>query len=234
MIGKERSEEIKRLSSEIHDRINQLRRKSSEICTELNAFAERHNLIFTVNDTRLYDKHIIVCVFNKDNRYAKYTLDVDKFKLPDSLNVLIANVLSELLGGGGHLFSTDGIDTKLSYDYVKRGRQLDSLDALRYAKDLVEHSRKPLQRINPPAIYDVKFNGPATIVFWADGTKTVVKCQEGDTFDHEKGIAMAFMKKCNGNTGSYCDLFKDFVPVKKEEEPQHLDIDKTQLDITEE
>lgn len=40
----------------------------------------------------------------------------------------------------------------------------------------------------------VIFNPPATIVFWEDGTKTVVKC-ENEPFDAEKGFAMAVAKK---------------------------------------
>ena len=39
-----------------------------------------------------------------------------------------------------------------------------------------------------PEILDVMFNEPATIVFWADGTKTVVKAVY-DEFDPEKGLA---------------------------------------------
>ena len=38
-------------------------------------------------------------------------------------------------------------------------------------------------------------NGPATIVFWNDGTKTVVKLQEEDETDDEKGILYAALKK---------------------------------------
>jgi len=49
-----------------------------------------------------------------------------------------------------------------------------------------------------PEIERVIFHEPATIVFWNDGTKTVVKCMEGELFDEEKGIAMAFMKKLYG------------------------------------
>ena len=49
-----------------------------------------------------------------------------------------------------------------------------------------------------PEIKRVIFHEPATIVFWSDGTKTVVKCMEGELFDEEKGIAMAFMKKLYG------------------------------------
>ena len=47
-----------------------------------------------------------------------------------------------------------------------------------------------------PAIMDIKFNGPATIIFWSDGTKTVVKQNENEPyFDKEKAIAMAVLKK---------------------------------------
>ena len=51
----------------------------------------------------------------------------------------------------------------------------------------------------------VIFNDPATIVYWKDGTKTVVKCQKGDVFDPDKGSAMAFLKKCWGNKGNFND-----------------------------
>lgn len=69
---------------------------------------------------------------------------------------------------------------------------------------------------NPP-ISKVIFNPPATIVFWKDGSKTVVKCQYGDMFDPEKGLAMAFMKKAYGNTGKYCDEVKKWVEPYNEE-----------------
>lgn len=58
-----------------------------------------------------------------------------------------------------------------------------------------------------PAIKDVKFNPPATIIFWADKTKTVVKAQGNDAFDPEKGLAMAIIKKLCGNKGNYNNVF---------------------------
>lgn len=54
------------------------------------------------------------------------------------------------------------------------------------------------------------FNGPATIVFWDDGTKTVVKCTERETFDYEKGVALCYMKKLLGNDNSFKHVFKKF------------------------
>lgn len=57
-------------------------------------------------------------------------------------------------------------------------------------------------------IKKVIFNDPATIVLWADGTKTVVKCSEHDMFDEEKGLAMAICKKAMGNKGRYYKTFE--------------------------
>lgn len=54
-------------------------------------------------------------------------------------------------------------------------------------------------------IVRVVFHEPATIIFWTDGTKTVVKAQNNEPFDPEKGIAMAIAKRALGNTGSYFD-----------------------------
>ena len=68
-----------------------------------------------------------------------------------------------------------------------------------------------------PEIEDVIFNPPATIVFWADNTKTVVKCQEGDDFDPEKGLVMAIAKKVYGNKGNYCEEIKKWVNKYKPE-----------------
>ena len=58
----------------------------------------------------------------------------------------------------------------------------------------------------------VIYNDPATIAFWSDGTKTIVKAQSGDTFDPEKGLAMVIAKKACGNKGNYYNGFKDWLP----------------------
>lgn len=58
----------------------------------------------------------------------------------------------------------------------------------------------------------VIFNNPATIVFWSDGKKTVVKCADNETFDEEKGLAMAISKRVLGNKGNYYNEFKEWLP----------------------
>lgn len=62
--------------------------------------------------------------------------------------------------------------------------------------------------MSAPHLEKVIFHEPATIVYWIDGTKTVVKCGPDDTFDPEKGIALCYMKKVLGNTGSYNNVLK--------------------------
>lgn len=63
--------------------------------------------------------------------------------------------------------------------------------------------KKSTSAANTAAIKDVIFAPPATIVYWSDGSKTVVKCSEKDVFDPEKGLAMAIAKRCANNSGSY-------------------------------
>ncbi len=54
-----------------------------------------------------------------------------------------------------------------------------------------------------PHITNVIYNDPATIVFWSDKTKTVVKCSDQEIYDPEKGLAMCIAKKMLGNKGNY-------------------------------
>ena len=76
-----------------------------------------------------------------------------------------------------------------------------------------------------PKIKKVIFNDPATIVYWEDRTKTVVKCEK-EKYDPEKGLAMAIAKKAMGNQGNYFEIFKKWIgedklfPERKKEKKQ--------------
>lgn len=61
-----------------------------------------------------------------------------------------------------------------------------------------------------PKIDRVIFHDPATIVYWTDGTKTVVKAQN-EKFDKEKGLLAAIAKKVYGNKGSFNNVIKHYV-----------------------
>lgn len=67
-----------------------------------------------------------------------------------------------------------------------------------------------------PGIEKVIFNEPATIVFWNDGTKTVVKCCEKDTYDREVGFKTALLTKMFSKQ-ALRDMVNAYVPKKTEE-----------------
>ena len=49
---------------------------------------------------------------------------------------------------------------------------------------------------------EVIFNNPATVVFWSDGSKTVVKCGEGDLFNRMTGFLIAYYQKTTESSKS--------------------------------
>ena len=96
----------------------------------------------------------------------------------------------------GKMYVRDPRRSKVNYseNYHRRGGNGKVADHRKYLESIVKK---------------VIFNPPATIVMWADGyPKTVVKCQPGDTYDREKGLAMCIAKRCSGNSSAYCDVFK--------------------------
>ena len=116
----------------------------------------------------------------------------------------------------------------ITYDDVAKYSQNDIYITGQAAKDLLNsiygiHSKTLKEEIqmktkshsacNP--IKKVIFNDPATIVFWKDGTKTVVKRQEGAEFDPEKGLAMAICRHylCDiCGLERYDGVFKRYMP----------------------
>lgn len=103
----------------------------------------------------------------------------------------------------------------------------DALDALSDALGYIHYNKAWIKNNNKLRIENVIFNGPATIVFWSDKTKTIIKCSsEEQRFDEEKGLAMAILKKIwevSGMEGSYYrQIFKKW--IKEEEEPLSLNL----------
>ena len=60
-----------------------------------------------------------------------------------------------------------------------------------------------------PHIDHVKFNGPATIVFWKDGTKTVVKHDGKGRKDKRQAILYAFIRKIYGEGKPYHNILNE-------------------------
>lgn len=113
-------------------------------------------------------------------------------------------------------------DNKTSYDNpvvildIKEKNVLKGLPlrTITHAK-LLEAPPKPDGGVDRFYINEKK---GTTVIVWKDGTKTVVKCQEGEDFDFEKGIAMCFMKKAFKDRGCYNDMFKEAIKQMESKE----------------
>lgn len=64
----------------------------------------------------------------------------------------------------------------------------------------------------------VLFNDPATIVFWKDKTKTVVKCHPEDTFDEEIGFMCCYLKRVLSSKEytKFCEYLNDIWELKND------------------
>ena len=85
-----------------------------------------------------------------------------------------------------------------------------------------------LMKLFVPNVEQVIFNDPATIVFWEDGSKTVVKCsEEFEDYDKEKGLAFCFLKKLYGDK-YYQKMLKPIIEKFTKEEAENTEVVKIQ------
>lgn len=104
---------------------------------------------------------------------------------------------------------TLGISSSVSYDRNQNSR---SMTKYSFSKKYGIH--QDTDSIPFVDIEKVIFNGPATIVFWSDGIKTIVKCTEDDIYDQEKGFAMAICKRVLGD--NFKKIFKEYIEEENE------------------
>lgn len=67
----------------------------------------------------------------------------------------------------------------------------------------------------------VIYSGPCTIVIWEDDSKTIVRCQDGDTYSKEVGLLMCLAKKVWGTNTSgsnFNDYISKVISEKEENE----------------
>ena len=138
--------------------------------------------------------------------YPKWNVDVDSMCKTSVIHQTNLDIKNEYSRGPLFKFLTEGSLQNTTCSKENK----DMNHKIKYAKnDKIKNmldswtSEPRIKTIIPKMI---KHNGPATIVFWADGTKTVVKCQEGDAFDPNTGLAHAISKKALGD--SYKKEFK--------------------------
>lgn len=138
----------------------------------------------------------------------------------NELNVCVDPFLNSTMRMDLTVTDVTGHTRKVYEDALNIARYLNSVASRSYidkiAKKILQ-SELGIITEEPPrtltdAIEKVIFNNPATIVYWKDGTKTVVKANGEDVFDKETGLAMAIAKKALGNEGNYYETFKQWIP----------------------
>ena len=132
------------------------------------------------------------CLFLEGEEIEKSTDEFTQKNFNRLINFinLYDDCITYLFNGSAMSFACD--DQESAYALIKRIHNL----ANKKTKDSAISANN---LYNTFEIKDIKVNGPATIVFWADGTKTVVKRFPTETQDVEKAVAMCFMKKALGS-----------------------------------
>ena len=129
------------------------------------------------------------------------------FKLCDSNKRVIGNITDVVRTVDGETMIT--LDTGHTFQFKSYDIHWDKghncfINKPYYRGTLNTAHAKEATAMNAAAIKNVIFAPPATIVYWSDGSKTVVKCSE-------KGLAMAIAKRCGGNKGSYYKEIQSWV-----------------------
>lgn len=136
------------------------------------------------------------------------------FKLCDSNKCVIGNITDVVRTVDGETMIT--LDTGHTFQFKSYDIYWDKghncfVNKPYYRGTLNTAHAKEATAMNAAVIKNVIFAPSATIVYWSDGSKTVVKCSEKDVFDPEKGLAMAIAKRCGGNKGSYYKEIQNWV-----------------------
>lgn len=154
-----------------------------------------------MNKYVMYDVLLHACNYKPDCYYPSTRYSKTYGKDTELMNLKDAKILVD-----GHAYTPRDIrlDSDLDGTVITASAYLDPRNRCSYV------FRKPLTDPIKPTITNVIFNPPATIVFWSDKSKTIVKADyDYESYDPEKGIAMAIAKKMMGdNKGSYYELFK--------------------------
>ena len=128
--------------------------------------------VYTV--TNFTNKLPTTGIVNDDNTCRKVSL---QYEPPKGMNVMITVQVSK--------------EKNDTYQTVLRGVLITEPDRyLAYESRQRKLDTKPVKVI---------FNDPATIVFWADGTKTIARCDKEDTYNEETGLLIAIGKHFLGN-----------------------------------
>ena len=185
--------------------------------------------MFTINEDKIADEFYSSSVvrqldniFTIDNKIGDAmetcpNLNSDIIEVPIILSDAECNFLqrfSECATASKNLLNDIGTDNLVGYMRTREYLANNALtpEQIDYATFIASASNDELHpslrgidpdKINTygtmPAITKIISNDPCTIVFFADGTKTIVRVSDDETFDADKGIYIALLKKVMGS-----------------------------------
>ena len=140
------------------------------------------------------------------------------YKTDTAVNMTDINIYHSTLGPKHYLVEWDKAHSLTEAAVPILSDVKMQIEVKKYCDEDIEQTKNLYYGLSL-TIKDVIFNPPATIVFWMDGTKTVVKDQGEVFYDPEKGMAMAVAKKAFGNQGNYYNQFSKYLDIyeKKQE-----------------
>lgn len=172
--------------------------------------------------------------FKSDNMYVK----TDDVKV-EFVHMDPVKYTPDLFMNRDGIFGKKVLTEKVHKTYAKAAYPIANCSIGKYLRDAYEYSRtrgvtvfntpdyKP-RTAYLPEITNVYFNDPVTVVLWDDGTKTMVKCQEGDVYSPEIGLSLCITKKSLGNMPNFNNIFRKWCP---EEEAETATVDATFADL---
>lgn len=122
--------------------------------------------------------------------------------MPETYTIMNTDHIATILGGVAHASKTDGVEHRYEVAIAPENVEIIGTAPLhpsanRQSFRLLNY--EPADHLNVDRII---FSPPATIVFWKDGTKTVVKCAKGEPFSEYNGFAAALLKKVFGSNSA--------------------------------
>lgn len=179
-----------------------------------------------MNKRELYEEFIRASRYKTDGYYPSTRYSKTNEKETEYLDIRDMKILVD-----GHAYTPHDIrmDSDIDNTVITASAYLHPTNRCSFV------FRKPDS--NPLTITNVIFNPPATIVFWSDNTKTVVKCDTSlEDYDPEKGIAMAISRKMLAdNKRDYYNVFKHWLKKwdKQKEQTEQAERDAALIDYLE-
>lgn len=130
--------------------------------------------------------------YRYDPKYLERTLDISRY-----CNVDVGSVRNAF----DSTFKALGEFNKREFERIAASPirfEIDDMIKANYSKEEIKKMINSTFGVPKFEYKKIIFSGPCTIILWKDGTKTMARTNEEETFDPEKGVAVCFMKRALG------------------------------------